>query len=249
MEHPKYFPPEILELTYQSVSSVSRRGAEAVSEEKRRESFFAKFSETSHADVTIDLDEFAAKEQARKLGLRFLPRTSDAPGFNTSPASFTKAVLAKVADHDALGLYPKCMHMDSTRRMAERAKKAANPAMFSLRDMVKKRRREEADEEEEESKSDNESRAGDVVMEDADDAEMCSDHDLEGESDDDAAADVEPAAFSSAHQPASFSAFPNAQQQQPPQAQQPFVYSAFPNVPQLPYGAFSAQMSRVASSV
>jgi hypothetical protein len=261
MENPKYFPSEVLQLTYQlcqNVSSSSRREAEAVGREQERKSFFSRFGDTSHEDVNMDLDERAAEEQAYKLGLRFLPPTRDAPNYDTSPSSFTKAVLAEVADHDELGLYPKCMHIDSTKRMAERAKKAANPEIFSMRDKVKKRKREEADDDEaekrrreeadeEESKSDNESRAGDVDMQDLEDADMCSDHDLEGESDDDAA-DVEPAAFGSAHQPFSYSAFPNVQQP-PPQAQQPFIYSAFPNVPQLPFGAFGAQMSRIASSV
>jgi len=265
-ENPNYVTPAVRELLQQSLEGVTASLKPGAAGDGGLEpsnfnddAFDATFAKTSHMDADEDLDEYAARLQADKIGLEHLGETPDAPDFNTSPLSITKAVKAKLSEERLakLKLYPKCFVEEvnkSQTKMKMRADKKRNPENWSMRGELKRRRLDADDvvDDGDESKSNGESSDQDVEMheiDELDEAEMCSDGDIDP--DDDAADDIEPAAIGSrgpfgAAMMQRAHALPQ-QQQQPPHG--PFVYSAFANVPQLPYGAFNAQMSRIASSV
>jgi hypothetical protein len=130
------------------------------------ECFESYFSRTSHSVVNTDLDEWAADQQAERIGLCYLYKKPpiDAPNWNTAPHVFTEAVLQHHEDEgDAhpLVTYPSCLpELEPLVRQCDMWKdKSDNPEKYSLKASFKVigvKRQRDADEEESKSQADEE---------------------------------------------------------------------------------------------
>ncbi len=117
MERPSYFSPELIAATRGSLKTVSfsskadpdPQGMQV--EDLSRAAFDSHFSDTAHKNVDMDLDEYAARKHADKIGLVYLyPRPPiDAPNWNVSPLSFTEAEMKSMGARKLFKLksYPR----------------------------------------------------------------------------------------------------------------------------------------------
>jgi len=194
---------------------------ELAPEDASSAAFESVYSETPHINIDIDLDTFASKNHAKKIGLHYFPPTKDAPNFDTSPEALTRVVRAVLSEDEVAGLqkYPKALHdgLGSLARMAQKQEQREHPEKYSAAHMAKlpqKRKRSEDGDEE-----------GDEEMEDAEPmhaAEFEFDSDVDDDSGDDELDDDDVAASPSRQN--SFAGSAGS----PPAQSESFVWTGFP---------------------
>jgi hypothetical protein len=150
MERPGYFSPTVLKMTRNSAIGVGATAhapikAELSPDEIVQGAFDEIFSDTNQKVVDMDLDEWAARRRADKLGLEHFQESTDAPGGSASVDAFTAAcVRIALQGPSELGYYPVCFGETQplVYRNAIEADKVANPEKYSLRATLKRKRNE-----------------------------------------------------------------------------------------------------------
>lgn len=114
MEQSSFFSACLLKMTHNAIKGVSaaayERSADELQEDEATEDHFKElFSDSPHKDVDMDLDDWASKMQAKRIGLEYFPPTADAPGFQTTTDAIMQATMERMGDEfHEMTTYPIC---------------------------------------------------------------------------------------------------------------------------------------------